>query len=84
MKFCDVIYFEQIKNSTLADLIKIINNTTFSTVDELKLMDLVLFEDKDTFVGNGVYIFKNRTKEVVYIGKASSRPFFERLGGHFD
>lgn len=47
---------------------------------DLKLTDLVLPANQC----NGIYFFVSPNDDVVYVGKASSRNFVERLGGHFD
>ena len=47
---------------------------------DLKLIDLVLPANQC----NGIYFFVSPNDDVVYVGKASSRSFVERLGGHFD
>jgi hypothetical protein len=47
---------------------------------DLKLTDLVLPANQC----NGIYFFVSPNDNVVYVGKASSRSFVERLGGHFD
>ena len=49
-------------------------------IRDLKLTDLVLPANQC----NGIYFFVNPNGDVVYVGKASSRCFVERLGGHFD
>ena len=49
-------------------------------ISNLKLIDLVLPANQC----NGIYFFVSPNDDVVYVGKASSRCFVERLGGHFD
>ena len=49
-------------------------------IRDLKLTDLVLPANQC----NGIYFFVSPNDDVVYVGKASSRCFVERLGGHFD
>lgn len=49
-------------------------------IRDLKLTDLVLPANQC----NGIYFFVSPNDSVVYVGKASSRCFVERLGGHFD
>ena len=49
-------------------------------ISDLKLIDLVLPANQC----NGIYFFVSPYDDVVYVGKASSRCFVERLGGHFD
>lgn len=49
-------------------------------IRDLKLTDLVLPANQC----NGIYFFVSPNGNVVYVGKASSRSFVERLGGHFD
>lgn len=47
---------------------------------DLKFIDLVLPANQC----NEIYFFVSPNDDVVYVGKASSRSFVERLGGHFD
>ncbi|MBY0014087.1 hypothetical protein [Paenibacillus typhae] len=69
---------------TWNELFKLIETTEGKVIGDLKLFDLVYFTDLDNgFVGNGIYIIKDENS-IRYIGKASSRPFVERLGGHLD
>lgn len=49
-------------------------------IRDLKLTDLVLPANQC----NGIYFFVNPNDDVIYVGKASSRSFVERIGGHFD
>ena len=49
-------------------------------IRDLKLTDLVLPANQC----NGIYFFVSPNDDVVYVGKASSRSFVERIGGHFD
>lgn len=49
-------------------------------IRDLKLTDLVLPANQC----NGIYFFVSPNDDVVYVGKASSRCFVERLAGHFD
>jgi hypothetical protein len=52
-------------------------------LNQLLLKDFVLKEPIDCNLHHGVYIFK-KDDEVVYVGKASSRPFIERIPAHLD
>lgn len=49
-------------------------------IRDLKLTDLVLPANQC----NGIYFFVSPNDDVIYVGKASSRSFVERIGGHFD
>ncbi|OMF17457.1 hypothetical protein BK131_05700 [Paenibacillus amylolyticus] len=73
-----------LQNKTWNELFNLIESTEGKVIGDLKLFELVYFTDLDNgFVGNGIYIVKDE-KSIRYIGKASSRPFIERLGGHLD
>lgn len=69
-------------SQTWDDLIDDIKNSDGKKIADLTLKELVF--DGDKFTGNGVYILKDHTKKIRYIGKATSRPFVERLAGHLD
>ncbi|WP_256762444.1 hypothetical protein [Cohnella sp. WQ 127256] len=75
---------ELLQRSTWKELFQKIDSLEGKTIGELNLFDLVFFNSMDnSFVGNGVYVIKEN-EEIIYIGKASSRPFIERFGGHLD
>jgi len=79
-----IIKEEFLKQNTWNELFQEITLMTGKTIGELNLFDLVFFNSEDnSFVGNGIYIIKEND-EIIYIGKASSRPFIERFGGHLD
>ncbi len=60
-----------------------IKNTSGKKVNQILLSDFIL-EEIDGYESNhGIYVFKEGT-EIIYIGKASSRPFIERIPTHLD
>ena len=67
-------------NSLPQPLIQQISALPGVKIRDLKLTDLVLPANQC----NGIYFFVSPNDSVVYVGKASSRCFVERLGGHFD
>jgi hypothetical protein len=48
---------------------------------ELKVFDLLKFNDKAIF--HGVYIFFDENENILYVGKNSSQSFVERIPWHF-
>lgn len=66
--------------SNVQTLIKSVNELTGVQISSLALIDLVL----PAHQSNGVYLFVSPGDDIIYVGKASSRCFVERLGGHFD
>ena len=68
------------RNSLPQSLIQQISTLPGVRISDLKLIDLVLPANQC----NGIYFFVSPDGNVVYVGKASSRSFVERLGGHFD
>jgi len=79
-----IINEEFLHQKTWKQLFQNITSLKGKVIGELKLFDLVFFNsEEDSFVGNGIYIIKEG-EEIIYIGKASSRPFIERIGGHLD
>lgn len=53
-------------------------------LSEISIMDLCIFNATPIFPGNGVYIFKTTSNEIIYVGKCASRCFAERIPSHFD
>lgn len=52
-------------------------------LNDVHLKDFILEEPKDCNLHHGIYIFK-KASEIRYVGKASSRPFIERVPAHLD
>lgn len=52
-------------------------------VKDIKLSDLIFFEDEPIYSGNGVYVFKYQ-HEFIYVGSCVARNFIERIPAHFD
>jgi hypothetical protein len=75
--------FDNLVNRRLHEVVDDVISTPGVIIREMKFYDLVFEIGTDGFVGNGVYALKDSDK-VVYVGKASSRPFIERWGGHLD
>lgn len=67
-------------NSLPQSLMRQITTLPGVKIRDLKLTDLVLPANQC----NGIYFFVSPNDDVVYVGKASSRSFVERIGGHFD
>lgn len=79
-----IIKEEFLSQNTWNELFQKINSMEGKTIGELNLFDLIFFNSVDnSFVGNGIYVIKEN-EDIIYIGKASSRPFIERFGGHLD
>lgn len=53
-------------------------------LQELRLFDLSIFEGKPIISAGGVYLFFDFNNICLYIGKATSRSFIERIPAHFD
>jgi hypothetical protein len=64
-------------------LMKEVMLSTGKKLNQLLLKDFVLKEPIDCNLSHGVYVFKEKT-EIRYVGKASSRPFIERVPAHLD
>jgi hypothetical protein len=67
----------------LNKLLNEVNITPGKKVKEVLLSDFILTEPKSYELNHGVYIFKE-DEQIKYIGKASSRPFIERVPAHLD
>jgi hypothetical protein len=51
---------------------------------ELRVFDLSIFEGKPLVSAGGVYLFFDSNNICLYVGKATSRSFIERIPAHFD
>jgi hypothetical protein len=60
-----------------------VKNTLGKKVNQILLSDFILEEPNGYELNHGIYVFKEGT-EIIYIGKASSRPFIERVPAHLD
>jgi len=81
-----VLQYSEICDSTLGDFISLIKQPDLGKpLNELLLRDLIINSVTNELIypGNGVYFFSDKTK-LIYVGKASSKSFTERIGGHFD
>jgi len=74
------IIYDPIEIDRLLDDIQSLEGKKFN---QLLLKDFVLKEPIDCNLSHGVYVFKEKT-EIMYVGKASSRPFIERVPAHLD
>lgn len=52
-------------------------------ISNLKVKDLVFYNDEPILTGNGVYIFKEKNN-AIYVGNCVARNFVERIPAHFD
>jgi hypothetical protein len=78
-----LIEYQTIKKSTLAEFKELIEQTEGKNLNELRVKDLVFQNSVPILSGYGVYMFR-RKKQVIYVGKASSRSFIERIPSHLD
>lgn len=75
--------YENIKTGSIKDLLALLQDTQGKKLNELKVKDLTYHNDKPIWPGTGVYLFRNE-REIVYVGKAQSMSFTERIAKHFD
>jgi len=78
-----LIDYEHVKNSSITDFLEIVSKAEGKRLNELKVQDLTYQNGKEIWPGEGVYIFRNN-REIVYVGKARSMSFTERVPKHFD
>jgi hypothetical protein len=78
-----LIEYDTLRGFSIRDLLKTIEKTKGKRLDELKVMDLTYHNSIEIWRGEGVYIFKEQ-KRIIYVGKASSMSFTERIPKHFD
>ena len=53
-------------------------------LQKLRVFDLSIFEGKPLVSAGGVYLFFDSNNICLYVGKATSRSFIERIPAHFD
>jgi hypothetical protein len=75
--------YKEIKGDNFNILLDAITNSSGKKVNQILLSDFILEEPNGYELNHGIYIFKKGT-ENIYIGKASSRPFIERVPAHLD
>ncbi|MCF8277304.1 MAG: hypothetical protein K9J17_11270 [Flavobacteriales bacterium] len=59
---------------------------TGKKLNEFLMKDLIIDSETDEIIyhGTGIYFFKGNSDKMVYVGKASSKSFTERISCHFD
>lgn len=75
--------YKEIKEDNFNILLDAITNTSGKKVNQILLSDFILEEPNGYELNHGIYVFKEDS-EIKYIGKASSRPFIERIPAHLD
>lgn len=80
MKDYIIEYSHEINDEHLESLIRSMPGMPLS---QLKIKDLVFYQEKPIHSGNGVYVFK-RGEEICYVGNCIARNFVERIPAHFD
>ncbi len=75
--------FTRDKEINFNSLLEAVEKTCGKKMKEVLLSDFILNEPEGYELNHGVYIFKDGPN-IKYIGKASSRPFIERIPAHLD
>ena len=78
-----LIEYDDLRTSSIRNLLETITNTQGRKLEELKVKDLTYHNSKEIWPGEGVYIFRDK-KNVIYVGKARSMSFTERIAKHVD
>ena len=72
-----------LKDLTITEVIEKLKTTSGLRLKTCTIADLVFFEEKPIYSGNGVYIFKEN-ENFIYVGNCVARNFIERIPAHFD
>jgi hypothetical protein len=78
-----LINFDAISKYTISQLKTILEKTEGIKVKDCLISDLVFYDGKPIYSGNGVYIFKYNDI-FIYVGSCVARNFVERIPAHFD
>jgi hypothetical protein len=78
-----LIEYQDISRLTLSEFKDLVEQTGGKTLNELRVKDLVFKGSVPILYGHGVYIFR-RSKKIIYVGKAGSKSFIERIPSHLD
>lgn len=78
-----LIKYEDIKNLSINDALKKLEQLDGKELSKLRLVDLTICNNQYIFPGHGIYLFRQK-KEIVYVGKVRSMSFIERIPKHFD
>lgn len=78
-----LIQYDDIKKLSLGGLLNFLKQKKGLPLREVSIDRLTSFNEEYIFPGTGVYIFRDKEK-LVYVGKASSMSFIERVPKHFD
>jgi hypothetical protein len=72
-----------LKDLTILEVVEKLKATSGIKLKTCTIADLVFFEEKPIYSGNGVYIFKEN-ENFIYVGNCVARNFIERIPAHFD
>jgi hypothetical protein len=61
-----------------------LNKASKKPLQELRVFDLSIFQGGPLVSAGGVYLFFDSNNICLYVGKATSRSFIERIPAHFD
>lgn len=78
-----LIEYDDLKTSSIKDSLEAISKIQGKKLNELKVKDLTYHNSEEIWPGEGVYIFRDEDK-VIYVGKARSMSFTERIAKHLD
>lgn len=76
--------FEHFADRRVADIPSIIRAFDGTPVAELRVFALAVRSGRPRLIGRGVYCFSTAERDVLYVGKTTSRRFIERIPAHFD
>ena len=83
MKDNYLLNINNLKDLTIEQVTEKLTITSGIKLKDCNLADLVFFEGKPIYSGNGVYLFKENN-EFIYVGNCVARNFIERIPAHFD
>jgi hypothetical protein len=82
---CYLIEINELKQLSIQDVVERLQGIEGIKIGELKVNELVFYNNKPIYTGNGVYVFKDtQSNDFIYVGSCVARNFVERIPAHFD
>jgi hypothetical protein len=79
-----IISAEELYLLKASEIVESLGNSSKKLLKEVSMFDLSILEGKPFVSAGGVYLFFDSNNTCLYVGKATSRSFIERIPAHFD
>lgn len=74
---------DQLRLLTIREMLEVIEASPKKPLQDLRLFDLLLGDDRQIALRHGIYMFFDDQRKCIYVGMCTSSHFAHRIGGHF-